>query len=177
MIVTLPSNFEGDLIVLETTEDYFFEGQLVRADVTMQFATAHEGVDFAAAALTLAGQTSQTETAVGTDYTITDGSLTEAEFFREVPGAPFLGFAYGVSSTVFNPDGTVLSETVTGGIGATSNADIIRYDVRVTGQAVPSTNPGELWNIDTGAGVVTSFGDALNVPVNADPADVAAVFT
>jgi hypothetical protein len=174
-IVTLPSLFEGDLVVLETTEDYFFEGRLVRTDVTMQFATLDDGVNFATAALTLADQSTQTTTAVGTDYAIPDGSLTGTEFFREVPGAPFIGFSYGVSSTEFNADGTVLSEVVTGGIGTTSNVDIVRYEVQVRGQATPSSNPDNTWDIQSGAGIVTGFGDALNIPASDAPGTIGAV--
>ena len=45
-VVTLPTDFEGELAVLETTTNYFFEDQLVRTDISVGFLAVDEGTDF-----------------------------------------------------------------------------------------------------------------------------------
>lgn len=164
-IVTLPNNFEGELVVLETTTDYFFEGQLVRTDVTVGFATLDEATDFATSALTLADQATETATSEGADYAITDGSLTVNEFVNQVPGTATLG-SFGVSTIEYDTDGNVASEQIAGGLGVTSNVDIVRFEVQAVGEATIGSS--SLWYAPTHSGLVTSFGNAENIaPVNA----------
>lgn len=164
-IVTLPTGFTGDLVVLETTTDYFFEGQLVRTDVNISFATQPQGVTFATSALTLADQVNEAPIDAGTQYSITDGSLTEREVLRLVPDAPPLNFGYGVSSTEFDTSGAIISQLVFGGPGVSSDAGIIRFEVRATGEATPSSSPseGSAWNITPLPALVTGFNDAPNI--------------
>lgn len=172
-IITLPTDFTGTLAIFETTEDYFFADQLVRTEVTMKFTTLAEGTDFAASALTLANQTTETTTSAGVEYRITDGSLTEDEFLNEVPGASAFGLVYGVSTIEYDIDGDVLSEQIHRGVGVTSNIDTVRYVVRTIGEAAPLENGASAWSSVSGTNIVTSFGDAESIAT--DDGAVAAI--
>jgi len=164
-----PSDFEGELAVFETTTDYFFDGQLVRTEVLMQFAALTPDTDFAAAALALAeGEVTQTPTPEGAVYAIGDGSLTAAEFLNDVPGADPLEFSYGVSTIEYDTDGSILSERITGGVGITANVDIQRYTVLAEGTALPTNAPDNRWAPSADAAVITAFADAQNIPAG-DP--------
>lgn len=164
-VVTVPTDFSGELAILETTKDFFFEGQLVRTDVTVATLAVDAGTDFTASTIALADEVTQTPTDAGSNNVITDGSLTEEEFFLEVPGTEFQG-SFGVSVTEFDTNGNLVSEQGIGDLGTSANADITRYAVRVTSAAIPASGEnGIMWEAPSRfAGVVTSFGTIENVP-------------
>lgn len=164
--VTMPTDFDGTLTVLETTTNYFFEGQLIRTDVSVGYLTVDQGTDFGTAVLSLTEEVTQTPTDEGFD-TVTDGTLTEEEFFFGVPGTSFLG-STGISIIEYDTDGNILFEQTNGGLGVTANVDIMRYEVQVAAVATPAASGGTLsWNTSSFAGVVTRFDDIVNLPSEA----------
>lgn len=113
----------------------------------------------------MADQATETATSEGADYAITDGSLTVNEFVNQVPGTATLG-SFGVSTIEYDTDGNVASEQIAGGLGVTSNVDIVRFEVQAVGEATIGSS--SLWYAPTHSGLVTSFGNAENIaPVNA----------
>lgn len=164
-VFTLPTDFDGEVAVFETTTDYFFEDQLVRTDVAIRVAAVDAGTDFASSVLTLADQVTETATSEGALYTINDGSLTQTEFVDQVPGVTDQG-GDGLSITEYDTAGNVVTLRTSSGLGISSNVDIVRYEVRTTGAAMPLNNEDDLWTPESDSIVVTSFGEIENIPAD-----------
>ena len=163
-LVTAPGDFEGSLIALETTTDYFFEDQLVRTEVFVELLTLNEGADFVQGVLSLADQTTQTTTQDGTLYEIADGSLTSTELLEGVP-ATEEGGGIGVSAIEYDEDGNITRTTETAGLGVSANVDVIRYEVSATGDAVPADRQEttDMWQTDMLERTITSFIEVDNI--------------
>ena len=176
-VVTLPTDFDGELAVLETTTDYFFEDQLVRTDVALRYFTVAEGGDFATSVLSLADEVSQTPTSEGTHYVVSDGSLTETELFSSGPGiAPLT--TTGVSIIEYGVDGNTILEETAGGLGVTANVDIMRFEAHIDSVAIPTAaGNAQNWNTAFNGGVVTSFGNIANTPAEDGAVDGSSIST
>lgn len=162
-VVTLPSDFDGTLGVFETTTDFFFNDQLVRTEVSIQFAKIDAGTDFTAGTLAQAQEVTQTEAETGPVYTISDGSLTERELLNGADGVSAGGFSYVVSATEYDSEGAIIYEETMGGVVVDANVEIERYAVETVGTASPLSNEDALWYVQTGGRLVTSFNPIENV--------------
>ena len=162
-VVTLPTAFEGTLGVFETTTDFFFNDQLVRTEVTIQFSLIAPGTDFTEGTLALAEDVTQTNSETGPVYTISDGSLTERELLTGADGVASSGFSYQVSATEYDSDGAIVFQETTGGVGVNANVEIERYAVEAVGIATPRSSESSLWYGDVSGRLVSSFNPIDNV--------------
>ena len=167
--ILITSSLDAQFAAFETTMDSYFEGQLVRTEVFMEYSLVNAGTDFAASALTLAGQVSETPTPEGAAYEILDGSLTAEEFFRLAPETTPFNSSYRVSTTEFDTDGSVLSEEVFNGVGVSSNADIVRYTVRIEAEATRLESGGFVSNGIPDDAIVTAFANAEQIEAAQPP--------